>query len=102
MATRIPAATVVANGTGTVTVSGVANDVNTVLASLTYTPSSDYQGLDTLHVTANLDRRRCGAERADGRSDRCADRYAQSTTRHFRLPGLNGKQTTRCRTRRSP
>src|SRR5260370_294251 len=46
------AATDGANGTNTVTVSGLAIDVNKVLASLSYTPTSEYEGADTLHVTA--------------------------------------------------
>ncbi len=45
-------ATVGANGTGTVTVSGLAIDVNIVLATLSYTAGSEFEGSDTLHVTA--------------------------------------------------
>src|SRR5258708_25382900 len=37
---------------GTVTVSGLATAVNTVLASLTYTANTEFEGADTLHVTA--------------------------------------------------
>src|SRR5438445_8439458 len=36
----------------TVTVSGAYADVNTVLASLNYTATSEFEGSDTLHVTA--------------------------------------------------
>src|SRR5205807_2701294 len=32
--------------------SGLASDVNTVLASLTYTPTGEFEGADTLHVSA--------------------------------------------------
>ena len=46
------AASVGANGTGTVTVTGVASDVNTVLGTLKYTPTGEYEGSDTLQVTA--------------------------------------------------
>src|SRR6202040_4050913 len=45
-------ATVGTNGTNTVTVSGLASDVNTVLASLSYTASTEFEGADTLNVTA--------------------------------------------------
>jgi hypothetical protein len=34
-----------------ITVSGSAADVNTVLASLKYTPTPEYEGSDTLNVT---------------------------------------------------
>ncbi|SHK35502.1 FecR family protein [Bradyrhizobium lablabi] len=44
--------TLTSNGTGTVIVSGLATDVNTVLKSLSYTPSGEYEGSDALHVTA--------------------------------------------------
>src|SRR5438445_426689 len=37
----------------TVTVSGAYADVNTVLASLNYTATSEFEGADTLHVTAS-------------------------------------------------
>src|SRR5205085_2806304 len=44
--------TVGTNDSGAITVSGLADDVNDVLASLTYTPTGEYEGPDTLHVTA--------------------------------------------------
>ena len=47
-----PDIVVAGDQSGTVTVSGLAIDVNFVLASLGYTPNSDYQGPDALHVTA--------------------------------------------------
>ncbi|MEA2920982.1 MAG: large repetitive protein, partial [Bradyrhizobium sp.] len=37
---------------GTVAVSGLASDVTLALQSLTYTPTGEYEGGDTLHVTA--------------------------------------------------
>ena len=43
--------TVSNNGTASVTVSGSAANVNTVLAGLTYTPTTEYEGSDTLNVT---------------------------------------------------
>src|SRR5438445_51649 len=52
----------------TVTVSGAYADVNTVLASLNYTATSEFEGSDTLHVTATStdgrsEERRVGKER---------------------------------------
>ena len=43
--------TVANDGTTSVTVSGSAASVNTVLASLTYTATTEYEGTDTLNVT---------------------------------------------------
>jgi VCBS repeat-containing protein len=43
--------TVTNNGTGSVTVAGSAALVNTVLAGLTYTPTTEFNGSDSLHVT---------------------------------------------------
>jgi hypothetical protein len=43
--------TVTANGTASVTVAGSAALVNTVLAGLTYTPTTEFNGSDSLHVT---------------------------------------------------
>src|SRR5207245_2475865 len=40
------------NGSGTITVSGLASHVNAVLATLSYAPTGEYEGSDTLHVTA--------------------------------------------------
>src|SRR5262249_24350375 len=37
------------DGTSTVTVSGLASDVNTVLASLSYAANSEFEGSDTLN-----------------------------------------------------
>ena len=34
------------------TVSGLPSDVNTVLASLSYAANNEFEGSDTLHVTA--------------------------------------------------
>jgi len=43
---------VVGNGTGTVTISGTQADINATLASLVYQGNPDFNGLDTLTVTA--------------------------------------------------
>ena len=39
-------ATVLTNGTNTVTVTGLASDVNTVLGTLKYSPTHEYDGSD--------------------------------------------------------
>src|SRR5262249_11961360 len=43
--------TVTPDSSGGLTISGSAADVNTVLASLKYTPTPEYEGSDTLNVT---------------------------------------------------
>src|SRR5205807_1172937 len=50
--TGMAGVTVTTNDSGTVTVSGAYADVNTVLASLSYSANSEFEGSDTLHVTA--------------------------------------------------
>src|SRR5207248_3005052 len=44
--------TVTGNDSGTLTVSGLGSGVNTVLAGLTYTANSEFEGSDPPHVTA--------------------------------------------------
>ena len=46
-------ATISNNGTGTVTLSGTATQINAALAGLSYTNTSDYNGADTLTVATN-------------------------------------------------
>ena len=44
-------ATVAGDGTGAVTLTGTATQINAALASLNYTPAADYNGSDALHVS---------------------------------------------------
>ncbi len=46
-------ATITNNGTGTVTIAGTAAQINTAIASITYTPLADYNGSATLSMSTS-------------------------------------------------
>jgi hypothetical protein len=52
-ATATPGAIVTSNGTASVTISGMADEVNAALAGLSYRHASNYTGADTLTILTN-------------------------------------------------
>jgi len=51
--TAIGGATVVDNGSASVTISGTATQINAVLLTLTYQPIADFNGIDTLSISTS-------------------------------------------------